>query len=437
LQTKPKGAVAMKSNILVVSSPSPITGGDGLRALRSIREYSKHFQTHLFIPWELWGSKSTLKESIVYIESLRSTGVKIVGFSQLPTAVHRLREVLGTRTHEVLLSLAIPNIAHLSIGTANYNTTVVLHEYWAAVYSGYTLANLFNTPSIVLLQSPPFYGSRERFANIVKALTLWRKLTSNTPIEKLLLEIETITRSSVEEYMRKLRYKKILKKYTAVLGISKAIAVEMGGEWMDRVYCFNPGVSLDEEDIKIAKSIRKRVKEKQSYIVLGGRPSADKGLADALISFRAISKHLPELKLVVTGRVAPATLLRVESVCRKLGIEGKVIFTGFVPREKRFEIVAKAKLVLYPSHIDSFSYAVLESLHLGTPVVGYRIPALEIHYGKCSAVHLVEEGDIEALTIKAIEILKEGVESTEPPKIKSWGEIMNEEIEIITKVATR
>jgi hypothetical protein len=38
--------------------------------------------------------------------------------------------------------------------------------------------------------------------------------------------------------------------------------------------------------------------------------------------------------------------------------------------------------------------------------VGYRIPALEIYYGKCPGVELVEEEDIEALTVKAIEILE-------------------------------
>jgi hypothetical protein len=47
-----------------------------------------------------------------------------------------------------------------------------------------------------------------------------------------------------------------------------------------------------------------------------------------------------------------------------------------------------------------------------------------------------EEGDIEALTIKAIDALEKGVDTVEPPEIKSWEEILNEEIEMITKTAT-
>jgi hypothetical protein len=49
----------------------------------------------------------------------------------------------------------------------------------------------------------------------------------------------------------------------------------------------------------------------------------------------------------------------------------------------------------------------------------YRIPALEIYYSRCLGVELVEEGDAEALTVKAIEILEKGVEAVEPLKIKS------------------
>ena len=96
--------------------------------------------------------------------------------------------------------------------------------------------------------------------------------------------------------------------------------------------------------------------------------------------------------------------------------------------------LAKARLMLYPSHEDTFSYAVLESLHLGTPVVGYKIPALEIYYGGLPGVVLVEEWDLEALAVKTMEILEKRVDAVEPPKIKPWGEIMSEEVGLIHKL---
>ncbi|WP_125671467.1 glycosyltransferase [Candidatus Methanodesulfokora washburnensis] len=362
-------------------------------------------------------------------ENLRAR-VRFAGFSDRSKEVYKL-----SKAFPVNLALAIPSIVRLRVNAVHYDAVVVLHENWDPVYSGRVLAEFFSAPSMVLLQSPPLYGSRKRFFNILKALLLWRKLVGNTPIEKSLFEAEAIIRNIGEYYLSKLRYEKVLRKYSIILGVSKAIAVEMGCGWLDKVICLDPGVSLDEEDLKAIKSIRRRVREKENYIVFGGgRLSAEKGFIEALISFKLISKHFPELKLVITGRIAPERLLRIKRVCRKLGIENKVVFTEFVPRDKRLEIIAKARLMLYPSHTDSFSYAVLESLHLGTPIVAYRIPAIEIYYGKCSGVELVEEWDLEALTVKAIDLLDKKVETVEPPKIKSWKEIMSEEVETISKL---
>jgi hypothetical protein len=59
---------------------------------------------------------------------------------------------------------------------------------------------------------------------------------------------------------------------------------------------------------------------------------------------------------------------------------------------------------------------------------------LEIYYGGLPGVELVEEWDLEALTVKAIDILEKGVDMIEPPKIKSWEEIMSEEIRLVYKL---
>ena len=424
-------------NVLVIASPSPITGGGGLRALRSLKEYVKHFNVFLFTPWGLWDNKKILQESAIYLRDLKNVGVRFAGFSRMPKAIHRPREIIGTRLFELFLSLTLPSMARMNVGIVDYDAIVVLHEVWDAVYSGIATKELFGAPSAIILQLPPFYGSRRRFLNIMKATLWWRELRGDSSLERALFKWEVIIRGLAEERLQKPRYEKALRKYDSILGISKAIVAEMGHEWSDKVRCLDPGVSLDYEDLEVIKRIKRRVKEKENYMVLGGRPSVDKGLVEALIATKLIAKHLLGIKLIVTGRITPVMLLRIKKACKKLGVDDKVVFTGFVSREKRFEIVAKAKLMLYPSHVDAFPYAVLESLHLGTPVVAYKIPALEIYYGKCPGVELVEECDVEALTIKAIDVLERGVEAVEPPKIKSWREIMSEEVELISRLTSR
>ena len=419
-----------KHHILVIGSPLPFTGG-GLRALRSLREYIKYFKVYFFITGF---SYKALPELINLLKLLKSMNVGLSGFSQMPEMIFKPRKILGTRIVESILPLMMPNLAHIRINTLNYNAIIVLNEGWDYVSNGAILAEFLKIPSMVILQLPPFYSSRRRFSNILRAILLWRALRSNTPIEKILSEIEAIILNTSEYYLRRLRYEEVFRKFNIILGVSKAVAVEMGDEWFNRVICLDPGVSLDDEDLMIIKRVKEKVRGKENYIVFGGRPTSEKGLFEALISFKTISKHFPDIKLLITGKALPTVFPHIRRICKKLGIESKVVFTGFIPRERRFEIVAKAKLMLYPSHVDAFPYAVLESLHLGTPVIAYRIPALEIYYGGTPGVELVNEWDLESFTVKAIDILEKGVGVIEPPKIKSWDEIMNEEVRIVQKL---
>ena len=329
-----------KSRILVVSSPSPVTGGGGLRALRSIREYVKHFETHLVIPWGLWDDKNVLRDSSAYLRGLKDLGVKFAGFSRLPHVLYKLRGLFGSRVFDLLTPLLIPTMGRVYVSPGRYDAIIALHEDWDAVYTGYKLAEHFNAPSMVLLHNPPFYGSKERFLNIVKALLLWRGLRSSTPVEEALLKAEALIRELFMEYVRKYRYSEVLKKYTLIVGITKATSIEMGGEWVSKVVSLDPGVSLDQEDVLLMKEVRKRVRERKNYVIFGGRPDAVKGLAEALIVFKEISKRISGLKLIVTGKVTNTMIAPLIKTCKRLDIEDKVVFTGFIPRMKRFEVVA-------------------------------------------------------------------------------------------------
>jgi hypothetical protein len=209
--------VIKKPSVLVVASPTPKGGGGNLRAFRSIEEYSRFFDTYLFIPWGLWSNKKFLLNSSKYLLYLKNIGVRFSGYSYTPSILYKLRKSLGTRFFELVVPMVFPGIAKLDVGLSNYDATVVLHEDWDAVYSGTVLSKLFNTPSMVLLQSPPLYGSKERFRNIVKALLLWRKLRSNSFLEKILSQIEAVFRNVSLNYIQKKQYKNVLTKYTVIL----------------------------------------------------------------------------------------------------------------------------------------------------------------------------------------------------------------------------
>jgi len=88
----------------------------------------------------------------------------------------------------------------------------------------------------------------------------------------------------------------------------------------------------------------------------------------------------------------------------KLGED--IVLAGFLPKEKYYETLARARALIYPSHSDSFSLAILESLAAGTPVVAYDIPGPRGVYGGLPAVRFVREFDHKAMAEKAARLAK-------------------------------
>lgn len=220
-----------------------------------------------------------------------------------------------------------------------------------------------------------------------------------------------------------------LRKYEMLIAVSKSVPYEMGPDWINRINVLDPGVSLGDEDIELISKTRNVNKEE--HVVFGGRVDALKGFIEGLYVFRELVKHSSSLKLVVAGHVSSRLRARIEILQRILGLDGEVILTGTLPRPERFKAVSRARLMIYPSHVDAFPYTVLESLYLGTPVVAYDMPALRIHYSDSPGVKLVEEGNVEALTVEAFNLLESKDICVEKPKLRSWSDIMKEEVELV------
>ncbi|MEL9940916.1 MAG: hypothetical protein QW348_08550 [Ignisphaera sp.] len=236
---------AEKPSIICVSNPLPYTGG-GLRALRSLKEYSKHFNTHLFFSHPLSKSRKEVgKEVREVVKELMNSNIKVVGYIEHPNFIRKIR-FFGEVTQ-----LLFPATLRLHIGVGNFEAVVALHETFDAIYIGNAIGDLLEIPKIGLLQLPPFYSSKKRLRNILKASVLWRHLlTDNTLIEKA-FELEAIAEFTTIHKLSHMKFAKLLKRYNTLLAVSKAIPHEMGDEWTNKVVSLDPGVSLDEDDLVI------------------------------------------------------------------------------------------------------------------------------------------------------------------------------------------
>lgn len=285
---------------------------------------------------------------------------------------------------------------------------------------------------MALLQLPPFIGVKERARKVEEAYNLWYEALYPAT---LAMRLKTTFKLAMSNPLTRRNVESLLEKYTLVAGVSRAVAFEMGGEWQHRIYSLDPGVGLDDEEIEELERIKRANPQKKNYIVFGGMAGAPhKGFLEALLAFKAISSRHPELKLVTTGQPPGELTPRLQALTSRLGLKDRVVFTGYLSRIERLEVVRRASLTLYPAHLDAYPYAVLESLLLETPVVAYDLPALKMYFRGYEGITLVEEGDIETLAMAALETLEQGKRPFSPPRFRKWESIAAEERLLVEKL---
>ncbi|WP_411689379.1 glycosyltransferase [Acinetobacter pseudolwoffii] len=128
-----------------------------------------------------------------------------------------------------------------------------------------------------------------------------------------------------------------------------------------------------------------------SYIVNVGKFKRQKR-HDILIEAYAKANVQEKLVLVGTGELLESSKKLVKS----LGIEDKVIFTGF--KKNPYPYIKHAKLMVVSSDFEGLGLVILEALALGTPVISTNCPSgpSEILRSDC----LVELGESSALPDK-------------------------------------
>jgi glycosyltransferase involved in cell wall biosynthesis len=87
------------------------------------------------------------------------------------------------------------------------------------------------------------------------------------------------------------------------------------------------------------------------------------GLLRAFAGFRRVH---PEFRLVVAG-LRGFVSGELERLSSRLGLDGIVKFTGWVPREQLLDLYARASGFVYPSTFEGFGLPVLEALAAGVP----------------------------------------------------------------------
>ena len=115
----------------------------------------------------------------------------------------------------------------------------------------------------------------------------------------------------------------------------------------------------------------KNLKLKIKTIVFLGVLSKDKGIEDAIKCFKILDRQ-DKWNFWVIGR--PETVeygKQIQSLVSKLKFKNKIKFWGFVSQNKKFELLAKAHVLINPSVYEGWGLVNIEANAMGTPVIAY------------------------------------------------------------------
>ncbi|MBW3537870.1 glycosyltransferase family 4 protein [Candidatus Parcubacteria bacterium] len=105
------------------------------------------------------------------------------------------------------------------------------------------------------------------------------------------------------------------------------------------------------------------------YLLYVGNAYDYKNLSRLIEAFAALAPQFPGLSLVLAGKEDYFYRQR-QRLARRLDLEGRVIFSGFVEDGELVSLYRQAKLFVFPSLSEGFGLPPLEAMAQGSPVIG-------------------------------------------------------------------
>lgn len=257
---------------------------------------------------------------------------------------------------EALIKEFKPDVAHIHIYYGRlsnsiirilrkYNIPIVqsVHEY-RLICPAYTCLN--NRGEIC-----------EKCANsLFKASCILEKCTKNNRLFSILASFECFIRDIFFNNQNNIDKFIMVSKFIKNLHVKYFPQIECKSE-----------VLYNMIDVEKYATYRVSYEEKSDYCLYLGRLSYEKGLQTLLDSF----VNLPNIKLKIAGKGPLESELKNAIVEKKLN---NVELIGFLSGDRLYNTVAKAKFLIIPSEwYENNPISVIESLALGTPVIGSNI----------------------------------------------------------------
>lgn len=239
------------------------------------------------------------------------------------------------------------------------------------------------------LSEPTVEFSSHKTRNIMSFASSKANARRNSKNHKLVQAITALTELMLAER-------------TLTLTVSRSIVEQIGTlNPRAKFHLISPGNGIDLSQYQ-GRSI-----DRKYDAIFFARLVPQKGLYDLPKIWNLVLRSLPQAKLAVVGIPDDSSYIdHFNGLVQRNHLSENIAFLGEFGGIELIQLIKSSGITLYPSTIDSFALAVLESLACGVPVVAYDIPAIRENYGSCPAVLRCDVRDVKSMARRTISLLK-------------------------------
>jgi glycosyltransferase involved in cell wall biosynthesis len=195
------------------------------------------------------------------------------------------------------------------------------------------------------------------------------------------------------------------------ISVSEFLARALASRYLvprERIQVVYNGVDLERFSPRVdGGPIREKYGLSSKRVVLYlGRITRYKGPQYLLLAAPRVAAEVPDVHFVIAGSLRN-DVVNLPELARRLGIEDRVTFTGFVPDEDIPRFYRAADVFCYPSLWEGFGLTPAEAMASGVPVVGFRTTAVPEVVAHGETGILVGPGDVGELARALVELLRD------------------------------
>ncbi len=193
--------------------------------------------------------------------------------------------------------------------------------------------------------------------------------------------------------------------YSTMMDLSNKLGVEK-----EKISVIGAGVNEKLfKNLKVKEDQKSEVLNKfginNKFIMCTGGDDPRKNLDSLILAYSQIDKNLiKEYQLVVVCKISEKSKERYIKLVSELGIEERIVFTGYVDDRELVDLYNLATVMAFPSKYEGFGFPIVEAWRCGTAVLTSNNSSMVEVAGECAI--LVDPFSVKSIVVGLQEILK-------------------------------